>query len=1092
MALEYGRLFGPYRLDELVGKGGLAEVWRAFDTRSGRVVAVKRFTGALTTRDSEQVRADMELLAAHALRGHPNVVEVFGGGAEPAPHVVMEFMDAGDLRGELTQHGRLTVERTLDVGHAVAGALAAAANAGIVHGDIKPSNILLGSDGSIKLGDFNVARVVGYSGGSISGTVLSFDYAAPEVWDGKPSAKSDLYAFGCVLFECLVGRPPFSGTYTEVFRAHLEQAPDLDALPPSSPRGLRALIGQLLAKDPLQRPADARIVLQRLEAIGKDVPAVEAFAAGAMLPAAIGQWVLDGPHPTTPWAWRARSKSSGEEATIELFFGDASIGDQLRRAVAINERVTPFGAERLIETNRLLLRPNESFGRPTPPGWTFWVARDEKQPAGAVALDRAGLGRAVAQLSALQAAAASVRLPLDLSPDKVVVLDDGSVHVVRPGLPGGNTGAATTSALAALHALAAPDLRPLVAGAASLDALALAVGAPLPATAAGFDAPTVFVPGGPPPLAPDPGPQRTTILRRPAPAATAAVAVGRRRSGAALIAPLLVAALVVLGLLAVVLFNNLSSRGGSAPTIFGGIATDSPAASVATPEPSPSPTASPALSPATSLAPTPTLVPTPTLTPIPTATPIPIPTQVPTLAPTDPPQPTNPPRPTNRPPRPTDPPPQPTNPPPQAWRVDISASDDRVNNGERVRIRATSNRPVTSTPFYIQVFNPENGFVHWSCKVGTSCGGGARRENITAAYQARISNSAGGNVQAQSERITVTWEPGAAPVGWSVDLQVSRYAGCQRGKGQYRRDLKPAGDLDAVLHPGLQSEQRFHPLVVQGRDELRRRRAPREHHDVLPGPHLERFRWRRSGTVTATNRHLAVGRGLAVTITPMNDVPTGVTAEVFEARLEALRSADGRIGMGKIFALAKEDMAMDPGQIERLLESPVHEVRVGAVSVMDWQARSKKTTAERRRELFELYIRRHDRINTWDLVDRSAIWVVGDYLVDKPRDVLYRLARSKQPMERRTAILSTFAFIRRGDVDDAIKISELLANDGDDLVQKAVGWMLREVGKKDPQRHAAFLDAHAATMPRVMLRYAIEKLPAADRTRYMSLAKSAG
>ena len=124
---------------------------------------------------------------------------------------------------------------------------------------------------------------------------------------------------------------------------------------------------------------------------------------------------------------------------------------------------------------------------------------------------------------------------------------------------------------------------------------------------------------------------------------------------------------------------------------------------------------------------------------------------------------------------------------------------------------------------------------------------------------------------------------------------------------------------------------------------------------------------------------------------------------------------------------------------------------------MDWQARSKKTTADRRRELFDLYIRRHDRIDTWDLVDRSAIWVVGEYLVDKPRDVLYRLARSERPMERRTAILSTYAFIRRGDAEDALHISEWLVNDPDDLVQKAVGWMLREVGKKDPKRHAAFL-----------------------------------
>jgi len=215
------------------------------------------------------------------------------------------------------------------------------------------------------------------------------------------------------------------------------------------------------------------------------------------------------------------------------------------------------------------------------------------------------------------------------------------------------------------------------------------------------------------------------------------------------------------------------------------------------------------------------------------------------------------------------------------------------------------------------------------------------------------------------------------------------------------------------------------------------------------------------------------------------------TAEEFQSRLDALRSADGGIGMGKIFALAKELIDMEPPEIERLLESPRHEDRVGAVSVMDWQARSRKTTPERRRELFELYVRRHDLIDTWDLVDRSAIWVVGEYLVDKPRDVLFELAASDQPMERRTAILSTFAFIRRGDLDDSLRIAELLVHDDNDLVQKAVGWMLREIGKKDPKRHAAFLDAHAATMPRVMLRYAIEKLPADKRNQYLGQAKAA-
>ena len=221
------------------------------------------------------------------------------------------------------------------------------------------------------------------------------------------------------------------------------------------------------------------------------------------------------------------------------------------------------------------------------------------------------------------------------------------------------------------------------------------------------------------------------------------------------------------------------------------------------------------------------------------------------------------------------------------------------------------------------------------------------------------------------------------------------------------------------------------------------------------------------------------------------------TAAQFVERLEALRSPDASgpddyhgVGMGQIFSLSRECMDMQPAQIEHLLESPTHAVRVGAVSVMDFQARSKKTREERRRELFELYLRRHDRIDTWDLVDRSAIWVVGEYLVDKPRDILCELAASARPMERRTAILATFAFIRRDELDDAYRIGELLVDDPEDTVHKAVGWMLREAGKRDPERQAAFLEVHAATMPRVMLRYAIEKLDKPTRDAWLARKQS--
>jgi 3-methyladenine DNA glycosylase AlkD len=218
------------------------------------------------------------------------------------------------------------------------------------------------------------------------------------------------------------------------------------------------------------------------------------------------------------------------------------------------------------------------------------------------------------------------------------------------------------------------------------------------------------------------------------------------------------------------------------------------------------------------------------------------------------------------------------------------------------------------------------------------------------------------------------------------------------------------------------------------------------------------------------------------------------TAKHFMEKLSDLGSQDDEfrdVSMGQVFALAKEFIDMPPAEIEKLLESPVHKVRVGAVSIMDWQARSKKTPASRRKELFDLYIKRHDRIDSWDLVDRSAPYVLGGYLSDKPRDILYKLARSKSPWERRSAITATYYFIRQGDVNDTFKIGELLVHDPHDLVQKAVGGWLREAGKKDLQKLLEFLDKYAATMPRTILRYAIEHLEKEQREQYLGMkAKS--
>ncbi|MGH3088487.1 MAG: DNA alkylation repair protein [Rubrobacteraceae bacterium] len=195
------------------------------------------------------------------------------------------------------------------------------------------------------------------------------------------------------------------------------------------------------------------------------------------------------------------------------------------------------------------------------------------------------------------------------------------------------------------------------------------------------------------------------------------------------------------------------------------------------------------------------------------------------------------------------------------------------------------------------------------------------------------------------------------------------------------------------------------------------------------------------------------------------------------------------VRMGQVFELAKEFIEMEPDEIEKLLESPIHEVRAGGLSIMDKQARRKKTPESRRKELFDLYMRRTDRINNWDLVDVSCPFVVGGYLFDKPRDVLYKLARSDNLWERRTAIVSTYYFIRQGDLDDTFEIAEMLLADDEDLIHKAAGGWLRAAGRKDVRRLRGFLDEHAATMPRTMLRYAIEHLDKEERKQYMDMKK---
>lgn len=188
-----------------------------------------------------------------------------------------------------------------------------------------------------------------------------------------------------------------------------------------------------------------------------------------------------------------------------------------------------------------------------------------------------------------------------------------------------------------------------------------------------------------------------------------------------------------------------------------------------------------------------------------------------------------------------------------------------------------------------------------------------------------------------------------------------------------------------------------------------------------------------------------------------------------------------------IFLTAEAFTQMPLNDIETLLKSEFYEIRMGAVSIMDFQAKHKKTTPERKKKLFDLYLKRHDRLNNWDFVDRGAYNIIGEYLLDKPKDILYKLAKSKNIWERRTSIVATYAFIKKSQIEDTFKIAEILINDKEELINKAVGSWIREAGKKSKIKLTSFLDKYATTMPRVTLRYAIEKLDKKEKDYYLKL-----
>ncbi len=205
------------------------------------------------------------------------------------------------------------------------------------------------------------------------------------------------------------------------------------------------------------------------------------------------------------------------------------------------------------------------------------------------------------------------------------------------------------------------------------------------------------------------------------------------------------------------------------------------------------------------------------------------------------------------------------------------------------------------------------------------------------------------------------------------------------------------------------------------------------------------------------------------------------------------KTGKGQYGYGDVFIgvtvpeqrkVAKKYADLALPDIENLLSSKFHECRLTALLILCSQY--KKAEEKTQKTIVKFYLSHLERVNNWDLVDTSARNILGEYLVDKDRSWLYKLARSQNIWERRVAIVATHAFIVRHDFDDTLAIATILLDDTHDLIHKAVGWMLREVGKRSRPALITYLNEYSSKMPRTALRYAIEHFPEAQRKRYMA------
>lgn len=215
-----------------------------------------------------------------------------------------------------------------------------------------------------------------------------------------------------------------------------------------------------------------------------------------------------------------------------------------------------------------------------------------------------------------------------------------------------------------------------------------------------------------------------------------------------------------------------------------------------------------------------------------------------------------------------------------------------------------------------------------------------------------------------------------------------------------------------------------------------------------------------------------------------------ISARFFKTGAGEYGEGDAFLGIKvpQVRAIIQEFRGLPLQDIQKLLDSPWHEERLAALLLLVHVY--ERSDEKKKMEIFQFYLHHADRINNWDLVDLSAPNIVGNFLLHRSRKPLDALAKSKSLWKRRTAIVSTYAFIRNNEFDDALRICERLMRDKHDLIHKSCGWMLREVYKRSPKTLESFLKKHALSMPRTMLRYSIERMSEKDRRTWLRMKVS--